>query len=162
MIVRAPWIIYRKLKLLTQEGLAEVRRSVAALRASPTESRPLPEALAKLVEQWNATGLRARLAVEGARRQLTPQADLTLYRAAQEALTNVGPHARASRVDLILDYRAPESVLLQVEDDGVGDSNSGEGFGLLGVRERAQLLGGEVRVHTETGKGSRLEVELPE
>ena len=151
-----------KAQSLTQEGLREVRRSVAALRASPTESRPLPEALAKLVEQWNATGLRARLSVEGARRQLTPQADLTLYRAAQEALTNVGQHAGASRVDLILDYRAPESVLLQVEDDGVGSSNAGEGFGLLGVRERAQLLGGEVRVHTGTGKGFRLEVELPE
>ena len=151
-----------KAQSLTQEGLGEVRRSVAALRASPTESRLLPEALAKLVEQWNATGLRARLSVEGARRQLTPPADLTLYRAAQEALTNVGQHAGASRVDLILDYRAPESVLLLVEDDGVGSSNSGEGFGLLGVRERAQLLGGEVRVHTETGKGFRLEVELPE
>jgi len=151
-----------KAQSLTQEGLGEVRRSVAALRASPTESRPLPEALAKLVEQWNATGLRATLSVEGVRRQLTPQADLTLYRAAQEALTNVGQHAGASRVDLILDYRAPESVLLQVEDDGVGGSNSGEGFGLLGVRERAQLLGGEVRVHTETGKGFKLEVELPE
>src|SRR6266478_411191 len=151
-----------KAQSLTQEGLAEVRRSVAALRASPTESRPLPEALAKLVEQWNATGLRARLSVEGARRQLSLQADLTLYRAAQEALTNVGQHAGASRVDLILDYRAPESVLLQVDDDGVGSSNSSEGFGLLGVRERAQLLGGEVRVHTETGKGFRLEVELPE
>lgn len=151
-----------KAQSLTQEGLGEVRRSVAALRASATESRPLPEALAKLVEQWNATGLRARLSVEGARRQLTPQADLTLYRAAQEALTNVGQHARASRVDLILDYRAPESVLLQVQDDGVGSNNSSEGFGLLGVRERAQLLGGEVRVHTETGKGFRLEVGLPE
>jgi signal transduction histidine kinase len=151
-----------KAQSLTQEGLGEVRRSVAALRASPTESRPLPEALAKLVEQWNATGLRARLSVEGARRQLTPQADLTLYRAAQEALTNVGQHAGATRVDLILDYRAPDSVLLQVKDDGLGSSNSSEGFGLLGVRERAQLLGGEVRVHTETGKGFRLEVELPE
>ena len=151
-----------KAQSLTQEGLAEVRRSVAALRASPTESRPLPAALGKLVEQWNATGLRARLSVEGARRQLTPQADLTLYRAAQEALTNVGQHAGASRVDLILDYRAPESVLLQVLDDGVGSNNSGEGFGLLGVRERAQLLGGEVRVHTERRKGFRLEVELPE
>src|SRR5437660_4077306 len=139
-----------KAQSLTQEGLAEVRRSVAALRASPTESRPLPEALAKLVEQWNATGLRARLAVEGARRQLTPQADLTLYRAAQEALTNVGQHAGASRVELILDYRAPESVLLQVEDDGVGSNNSSEGFGLLGVRERALLLCGEDSGQTES------------
>ncbi len=150
-----------KARSLTQEGLAEVRRSVAALRASPTESRPLPEALAKLVEQWNATGVRARLVVAGTPRLLTPQADLTLYRAAQEALTNVGKHARASRVAITMDYNNAGSVRLRVEDDGVGSGDSDGGFGLLGVRERAQLLGGEVRVRTGVGKGFALEVELP-
>ncbi|MGH9764913.1 MAG: sensor histidine kinase [Blastocatellia bacterium] len=151
-----------KAQSLTQEGLAEVRRSVAALRASPAESRPLPDALAKLVEQWNVTGVRARILVTGAQRSLTPQADLTIYRAAQEALTNAGKHARATQVDLLLEYRAGGSVLLQVQDDGIGSAASSEGFGLLGVRERAQLLGGQVRVLTEAGKGFRLEVELPE
>src|SRR3989440_613971 len=82
-----------KAQTLTKEGLAEVRRSVAALRAAPTESRPLTEALAKLVEQWHATGLRVQLTVAGVPRPLTPQAELTLYRAAQEGLTNVGKHA---------------------------------------------------------------------
>src|ERR1044072_6903550 len=66
---------------LTQEGLAEVRHSVAALRASPIESRPLPEALAKLAEQWNAAGLRAKFVVAGTTRPLTPQINLTLHRA---------------------------------------------------------------------------------
>ena len=94
-----------KAQALTQEGLAEVRHSVAALRASPTESGPLPEALAKLAEQWNAAGLRATFVVAGTIRPLTPQANLTLYRAAQEALTNVGKHAHATRVDLHLHYR---------------------------------------------------------
>src|SRR5437899_7012903 len=78
-----------KAQLLTPQGLAEVRHSVAALRASPTESRPLPEALAKLAEQWNAAGLGAKLAISGTIRPLTPQTNLTLYRATQEALTNV-------------------------------------------------------------------------
>ena len=152
-----------KAQTLTQEGLTEVRRSVAALRASPTEGRPLPEALGKLVQQWNATGMSAALNVLGTLRQLTPQADLTLYRAAQEALTNVSKHAHATRVDLTLDYGNPESVLLKVKDDGIGsDGTAVGGFGLLGVRERAQILGGEVRVVTERGKGFRLEVELPE
>jgi signal transduction histidine kinase len=151
-----------KAQTLTQEGLAEVRRSVATLRASPTESRPLTEALEKLVAQWQATGLTADLSVVGPIRQLSPQADLTLYRAAQEALTNVSKHAQATQVRLKLDYSNDESVLFQVQDDGLGSNGSGSGFGLLGVRERAQQLGGEVRLHTEVGKGFRLEVELPE
>jgi signal transduction histidine kinase len=151
-----------KAQTLTQEGLTEVRRSVAALRASPTESRPLPEALGKLVEQWNATGMSAILTVVGRLRELTPQADLTLYRAAQEALTNVSKHASATEVDLTLNYSNAESVLLVAQDDGVGSNDSAGGFGLLGVRERAQLLGGEVRIVTERDKGFRLEVELPE
>jgi signal transduction histidine kinase len=146
---------------LTQEGLAEVRHSVAALRASPTESRPLPEALARLAEQWNAAGLRTRFAVVGTARSLTPQVHLTLYRAAQEALTNVGKHAHATSVDLHLDYRNEDSVHLSVKDDGVGSDNSGGGFGLLGVRERVQQLSGAVRVRTDSGKGFALEVELP-
>ena len=150
-----------KAQALTQEGLAEVRHSVAALRASPTESRPLPEALAKLAAQWNAAGLRVEFVVAGTIRPLTPQANLTLYRAAQEALTNVGKHAHATSVDLHLDYRDERSVLLRVTDDGVGRDNSEGGFGLLGVRERVQLLSGAVRVRTDTGKGFALEVELP-
>ena len=150
-----------KAQTLTQEGLAEIRRSVAALRASPTESRPLPEALAKLIEQWNAAGMLATLTIVGVVHPLTPPAELTLYRAAQEALTNVGKHAKTSQVSLTLDYETAGTVRLKVQDDGVGSADSQGGFGLLGVRERVQLLGGEVFVRTEVGKGFTLEVELP-
>ena len=146
---------------LTQEGLAEVRRSVAALRASPVESRPLPEALAKLTEQWNAAGLRANFVVAGATRPLTPQVNLTLYRAAQEALTNVGKHAHANSVELHLDYSDERLVRLKIKDDGLGSANSEGGFGLLGVRERVQLLNGAVHVRGGAGEGFCLEVELP-
>jgi signal transduction histidine kinase len=151
-----------KAQTLTQEGLAEVRRSVAALRASPTESRPLTKALAKLVEQWQAAGMNVRLDVAGIVHPLTPQAELTIYRAAQEALTNVGKHANATKVGITLGYGDEDSVRLRVADDGVGSAESQGGFGLLGVRERVQLLGGEVHVHTEVGGGFALEVELPE
>jgi signal transduction histidine kinase len=146
---------------LTQEGLAEVRHSVAALRASPIESRPLPEALAKLAEQWNAAGLRAKFVVAGTTRPLTPQANLTLYRAAQEALTNVGKHAHASSVELYLDYCDERLIRLRIKDDGLGSVNSEGGFGLLGVRERVQLLNGAVHVRADAGEGFSLEVELP-
>jgi signal transduction histidine kinase len=150
-----------KAQSLTQEGLDEVRRSVAALRASPAESRPLPEALSVLVDQWNAAGLNARLAVSGTPRSLTPQTNLTLYRAGQEALTNVAKHANATSVDVRLNYD-DDRVRLTIKDNGVGESSSEGGFGLLGVRERVQLLNGHVRVRAEAGKGFTLEVEVPE
>src|SRR6266404_5125009 len=150
-----------KAQALTQEGLAEVRHSVASLRAPETESRPLPEALAKLVEQWTAAGLGAKLAISGTIRPLTPQTNLTLYRATQEALTNVAKHADANSVVVQLNYRG-EGVYLGVKDDGVGSDNSEGGFGLLGVRERVQILGGSVRVSINAGRGFTLEVEIPE
>jgi signal transduction histidine kinase len=153
----------RKAQSLAQEGLADVRRSVAALRASPTEDRPLPEALAALAAENRASGLLTELAVTGAPRPLPPQTELTLYRAMQEGLTNIRKHARAARVDITLDYGDNERVRLVVHDNGVGDSPDGRpgGYGLLGVRERTHLLGGEVRIRSAEGQGFTLEVELP-
>lgn len=150
-----------KAQSLAQEGLAEVRRSVTALRTAPTESRPLPEAVAALVDECRTAGIPTELIVTGESRSLAPQAELTLYRAAQEALTNVRKHARASRAMLTLDYSHYSTVRLTVQDDGSGAGESQSGFGLLGVRERAQLLGGVVRIQTALGQGFTLEVELP-
>lgn len=189
-----------KAQRLTQEGLGEVRRSVAAMRAAPTEGRTLAEALAALVADAQTSGTRAELRVVGRPRALTPQAELTLYRAAQEALTNIRRHAQATRADVTLDYGDARPVRLTVRDDGVGRAapardaagdepdgaarparsvdhhaeahginadeasaarRNGEGFGLLGLRERAQLLGGRVRVVTDAGRGFTLELELP-
>jgi signal transduction histidine kinase len=152
----------RQAQLLTQEGLQEVRRSVAALRAQPTEGRPLAEALLALVNECRAAGVETKFTVSHETRALTPQAELTLYRAAQEGLTNVRKHARARRAHVHLDYGSDQRTRLVVEDNGVGASETSGGFGLFGVRERAQLLGGAVRVTTMNGKGFRLEVELPE
>jgi len=151
----------RKAQSLAQEGLADVRRSVAALRAAPTGSRPLPEAVAELVQETRAAGIVANLDVRGQPRELAPQAELTLYRAAQEALTNVRKHARASRADLTLDYGNGDRVRLVVEDNGVGAAEPNGGFGLLGLRERAQLVGGQVVIRSAPGEGFRVEVETP-
>lgn len=149
-----------KAQTLTQEGLKEVRRSVAALRAPSIEDRPLTDALATLVEQWNASGTSINFTVKGVLRPLSPQADLTLYRTAQEALTNVGRHASAERVEITLEYD-DSTVRLEVADDGLGSTSSERGFGLLGVGERVQLLGGDMRVETGIGMGFSLKVELP-
>ncbi len=150
-----------KAQSLAKEGLADVRRSVAALRASPMESSPLTEAVAALAEECRTAGIRTDFSVKGAPRSLSPQAELTLYRATQEGLTNVRKHAHASHAEVMLDYADAERVRLVVKDNGVGGNKADGGFGLVGVRERVQLLGGRVRVESGTGQGFLLEVELP-
>jgi len=146
---------------LTHQALADVRRSVAALRMAPTESRPLADAIMELVEENRSAGIITELSILGQRRPLAPQADLTLYRAVQEALTNVRKHAHASRVDLTLDYSNSDRVRLVVEDNGVGAPDPSVGFGLLGVQERVQTLGGKTEMRTAPLQGFTLVVEVP-
>ncbi len=152
-------------KELTREGLAEVRRSVGSLRASPLDGRSLPEAVGELVA--GAEEPVAELRVAGEPRELSDAAALTLYRAAQEGLTNARRHARARRIEVDLDYRDGARVRLSVRDDGDGraledDGPAGPGFGLLGLRERVQLVGGRMAVDSAPGDGFTLSVEVPE
>lgn len=148
---------------LTREGLADVRRSVAALRADPAAERPLVERLKWLVSQARLAGQAVTLTVRGTPRQLTPAAELTLYRAAQEGLTNARRHAGEAKVQVLLEYAEQGQVRVEVADSGVGASAAEltDGFGLVGLRERAALLGGCVEVTTAPGAGFRLAVELP-
>lgn len=150
-----------KAQTLTQQALADVRGSVAALRATPTESRPLPQAITELVEEHRSAGILTELTICGEPRPLSPQTDTTLYRAAQEALTNIRKHARASRTDVTLDFSRPDAVKLTVQDNGVGAEDTGAGFGLFGLQERVQLLGGHVHLRTAPRQGFTLEVEVP-
>jgi signal transduction histidine kinase len=150
-----------KAQALAQDALADVRRSVAALRGEPLLNRPLPDALAALLDECRGAGLVVELTVQGEYRPLLPQADFTLYRAAQEALTNVRKHSLASRVDVTLEYH-PAEAILTIADNGVGAAQIDDvGFGLYGLRERLTLLGGSINVVTAPGQGFRLEVIAP-
>ncbi len=98
----------------------------------------------------------------GTPRSLEEDTKLTLYRVAQEGLTNIRKHARASRVELVLDYQARDRVHLSVSDNGIGSLYPSEGgFGLIGMEERVQLLGGTLQIETSLGKGFHLEVKVP-
>jgi signal transduction histidine kinase len=145
---------------LTGEALSDVRRSISALRADPSTNRPLAETLNLLLAETRAADLRANLEVAGTPRPLAQQVEFTLYRVAQESLTNVRKHANAGKVDLRLDY-LERAVRLSVEDDGVGSGDASGGFGLVGLQERVNLLNGSLRVETAPGSGFRLSVEIP-
>jgi signal transduction histidine kinase len=145
-----------------REALDDVRRSVAALRSPPVEERPLSETIATLLNSADAAGLSHDLKVAGAPRPLSPQASLTLFRAVQECLNNTTKHASAANFWVTLDYSPDRQVRLTVQDDGVGSGSLDGGFGLLGIRERVQMLNGAFSAVSKPGEGVKIEVLLPE
>jgi signal transduction histidine kinase len=151
--------VLEKAERQAQEALAEVRRSVGSLRER-RPAVPLPEALRALAEETSAAGVPTTLDVSGAARPLVAAAEESLYRAAQEGLTNVRKHSGATSASLLLDYSGPGAVRLEVRDDGAG-MKGGSGFGLLGVRERAAFAGGGMKIESVAGQGSTLSVEVP-
>jgi signal transduction histidine kinase len=144
-----------------QTALAEVRRSVRALRG-PRLDPPLPEALQALAEETSAAGVPTRLAVSGTARPLPDDTREALFRAAQEGLTNARKHADAGRIDLTLDY-ADTAVCLEVRDDGaaVPAAAPATGFGLVGLRERAEHVGGRLSAGAAADRGWVLRIEVP-
>ncbi|MEM1180748.1 MAG: sensor histidine kinase [Acidobacteriota bacterium] len=157
-----------KARRCAQDGLNDIRHSVSALRADPLDGRNLHAALSDAADLSSSAGLPVRFTIRGAQRPLSPAVTLTLFRAAQEGLTNAKKHARARHVVLELDYgdTSRDGVTLVVEDDGVGTASfSGEtsdgGFGLIGLGERAHQLQGELDLRSEPGDGARLTLTLP-
>lgn len=154
----------KRARRLTVECLQEVRRSVAALRSATLEELSLPGALKKLASDFSEnTGMQVELEVSIPEDLALPfDARLALYRAAQEGLTNVQRHAHAHSAHVML-ARHNGSVELTVEDDGVGPgtSKTDGGFGILGLRERVELLGGQLGFGGLAAGGSRLAVSVP-
>jgi signal transduction histidine kinase len=154
---------------LARDSLSEARRSVHAMRPEPLEAARLPEALAGEAGRWSALhGIPAEMTTTGDARPLRPEIEVTLLRAAQEALANVAKHASARRVGLTLSYMG-DVVTLDVRDDGVGfavdgapaRANGDGGYGLLGMRERVQGLAGTLEIESELGAGTALSVRVP-
>ena len=146
---------------LSQEALADIRQSVSALRTGPDESQPLTTRLYNMIQNYEMGGFPAELKVNGSPRRLSAQATLTLYRATQEGLSNAGKHAQASQVCVLLDYSDPNMVRLSIQDDGQGTDHLDGGFGLIGLRERVNLLSGEFEVSSKPGQGFRLMIGVP-
>jgi len=151
-----------KAQELAKKGLNSVRESVAALRVSPIDNRPLGDAIAELVEESQSSGIPIHFSVTGESRSIETRSALALYRAAQEGLTNIRKHSHASRVDIELDFSLNDKVRLVVRDDGVGAADTSGGFGLIGIRERVQMLGGEFKVELQPNQGFCFEVTLPD
>lgn len=136
---------------------------IAELRPAALDAQGLPAALADYLPQWSQnTGIQSELHVQG-ERSLPLEKEQTLFRLAQEALSNVARHSKATRVDFNLEYNESQ-VLLQIKDNGQGfESNAPQraGFGLQSMQQRARSLGGELDIHSTHGLGTLLQVAVP-
>ena len=142
-------------------ALAEMRRVVALIRDAdePAGLRPQPDLadLERLVAEMDVPTI---FRIEGDERPLPAGVALSTFRIVQEALTNVRRHARAGSAEVTLRY-LPDSLEIEVADDGVGTAAASGGNGLIGMRERAQMYGGTVATTTAPGQGFRVHVVLP-
>jgi signal transduction histidine kinase len=153
---------------LARHSLGEARRSVHNLAPVALSSDGLPEALKKTVTEWGErTGVRAEFTVTGTAEQLHDEVAATLLRIAQEALSNAARHARASRVGVTLSFMGDE-VVLDIRDDGRGfdplarpERTRTGGFGLDGMRARAERIAGSLTVESEPGRGTALSARVP-
>ncbi len=149
-----------------REALAEMRRMVGVLRrpeeAPALAPQPSLESLEKLVDQAREAGLPVELRIEGDAVQLPAGVDLTAYRLVQEGLTNALKHAGARRAEVLVRY-GDEQVEVTVSDDGRGrgDGDGGGGHGLVGMRERVSVYGGELEAGPRPEGGFRLRARLP-
>jgi len=147
-------------------SLDQARRVVQDLRPDLLEQGSLPDAINRAAARWQPeSGLEVRTSVTGVPVPLPPDIEVTLLRAAQEALINVRKHARATEVQLTLSYM-PDTVILDVQDNGVGlagaePSPLSGGYGLQAMRERAALCDGTVTLESDPGEGTTVVVTIP-
>ena len=155
-------------RILARECLQEARRSVWDLRSGPLQTLSLVEALRQEVGKISEAGIQSSFDVTGKEQVLPAGVETALLRINQEALANVLKHANASRVTVNIAYQ-DAGIRLTIQDDGIGFDpqtpsqwqKDRSGFGLISMRERAQLLGGKLSVESELGRGTLVNAELP-
>ena len=152
----------QKARLLGKEALQNVRQSVATLRTHPLKGKSLTEALTKLgqeFEQTNRIRLKSHLDLKS-----PPSLEIStvIYRVVQEAFTNVSKHSQATQVRLDLRQHS-QGLSLYFEDNGQGfEPNANTtGFGLQGMRERIEALGGSFLLRSQSGQGCQIQVNIP-
>jgi PAS domain S-box-containing protein len=155
----------RGLQAVMQRLDRDVEHLVWELRPTVLDDLGLGAAVANYVRDWSTrSGISAGLHASGlGDARLSSRVETALYRITQEALTNVARHSRARRVEVVL-ARGPDYVSLVIEDDGVGfdrAATADHGFGLLGMQERAALVGARLEVESAAGRGTTILVRMP-
>ncbi|HLF75756.1 MAG TPA: sensor histidine kinase [Anaerolineales bacterium] len=159
-------VILDRLQNLSRQMSQSMIHMVYSLRPPHLDELGLVTALKYMLERdFQRRGLKANLEISGNPIRMGPLLETVLFRVAQEALTNVLRHAETSEVDLRLEYR-PESISLKISDNGSGfDPNevfvAPRGWGLGGMKERAESVGGKMQIKSSPNRGTTVEVEIP-
>ena len=158
-----------ELSAILKSCIGEVRHSIFALRPVVLDELGFLPAIRKLLASFaNLYSLRPQLEITGPIERLNASYELALFRIVQESLNNVGQHADATSVSVMLEVQATDVVTLTIEDDGVGFRHIPEHrpsmddhFGLQHMRERMESMGGSFAITSEIGAGTRIQVTLP-
>jgi signal transduction histidine kinase len=148
---------------LAREGLREARRSVQAIRPLALEEKPLTEALGHLIQRMTTgMGMKANLTTRGEPVGLSQEWENNLLRIGQELVTNAIRHSKASTFDVMLAFETTE-ILLDVQDNGRGfdPAKRNDGFGIRGIRERVNEMGGTFTIQSADGTGTVISIVLP-
>ncbi len=150
-------------KALANQAMRELLSLARQLRPTALDDLGLVAAIGGQVEQLSRAEVDARLETEGDFSDLGDDAQLVVYRVAQEALTNAARHSGAKRIEVRLRRAEDGGVLLDVADDGRGFAfdESERGLGIGGMRERALLVGGELTIESRPGAGTTVRLEVP-
>jgi signal transduction histidine kinase len=147
----------RTIREQSRAAIGELKAAVGVLRDSPA---PGLDGLDALTRMASGAGVETAVAVAGPVRPLPGTVDLTAYRIVQESLTNVVRHAQARTASVVVRYE-PDTLVLEIRDDGRGGGVNGSGHGLVGMRERATAVGGTLEAGPLPGGGFRVYAELP-
>lgn len=158
----------QKATALARNSLQEARRSVWNLRPSPLEDKKLVDAIRQELDRLaEEASWKTDFRLVGEAPALPGEIENGLYRIVQEVLNNVRKHAEASRVELSLSFDG-DTIKLRIMDNGVGfdpatvhSASVDGGFGLLGLQERARLLGGSLKIESARGQGTIMEIDVP-
>lgn len=163
---RSPRLKIRETLDVVDRTIDGIRRIIARLSPLLLQELGLIAAIRKEAKDLaRNSGVKARVVASPDIGRLSPEAEAAIYRVVQEALHNVGRHAQAHSVNIQMSQENGELHLL-IEDDGIGiqgkySSSRGRSFGLTGIKERIGMLGGQVRISSARGKGTRIEVTVP-
>ncbi len=158
-----------QLKLLVKEALREVRKIIFDLRPMALDDLGLVPTLHRYLENLQAqNGPPATLLVDGEERRLSPSIEAALFRVIQEAVNNARKHAQASRINVQVSFRQ-EEIAVSIVDDGIGFDlaevekgwHNRQSFGLMSMRERIELLGGQFAVRSKNGVGTSVTAHVP-
>jgi len=150
------------------KSLTELRRVLVDLRPPSLDELGLSHSLHQSLTSISSDGLAANFHEEGNHTRLEPSVEITVYRVVQEALNNIRKHAGATKVDLYLSY-GDENVIVKIKDNGIGfnltdtinNAISVGNLGLLGMKQRVDMLGGDIDIQTRQGKGTIITITLP-